>query len=407
MAGAATLDAALEYRERGLALLPLQPGQKRPHVDVLKEVHGTPKWGGLRRRPASKPEIHAWFDADPATGLGILTGDASGGLVVADLDGEPAGIRHPATPTVKTGRGRHLYLRSASPVRCRPMSFGDLKGEGGYVVAPPSRHPSGTAYAWEVGLDAELADLESVELPAVSPSTPPDTPNLGGTPDLGRCPDESSGTGDRLAAFVPAVEAALPVLGINAPLGSPFRSVLPGPADHNPSASLFRMRDGIWRYSDWRCPGGRKWFTLAEVRAAQVAGRILPPLDSPSMAMWYRRLFHEAGVRSLAHVEVPSLPPGASENAYRVRRGFELLLGIREASEPGAGTPFTRRFAAVWCGLSERRARAGIAELERHRVIAKVGETRVPGQPRPVHLYRPGAGQRVASHRVVAGSAGR
>jgi len=42
----------------------------------------------------------------------------------------------------------HVYLRSTEPVRTFkiPELKLDIKGEGGYVVAPPSLHPSGVRY---------------------------------------------------------------------------------------------------------------------------------------------------------------------------------------------------------------------------------------------------------------------
>ena len=48
----------------------------------------------------------------------------------------------------KTGKGYHIYLRvdSDKPVKIGKMAKVDIKGEGGYVVAPPSLHPSGKRY---------------------------------------------------------------------------------------------------------------------------------------------------------------------------------------------------------------------------------------------------------------------
>jgi hypothetical protein len=89
-------------------------------------------------------------------------------LVVLDIDpahGGAATIRRtveergplPRGPVVRTGSGGwHLYLRHPGE-RIRNSAgtlFGegvDVRGDGGYVIAPPSRHASGHAYQWRDG----------------------------------------------------------------------------------------------------------------------------------------------------------------------------------------------------------------------------------------------------------------
>jgi Bifunctional DNA primase/polymerase, N-terminal len=81
------------------------------------------------------------------------------GTFVVDLDGEQAGRdfvnmcgRHgepPPTLTVITGRGKHLYFRSSAEVKNSAGRIGpgiDTRGPGGYTIAPPSVHPSGSVY---------------------------------------------------------------------------------------------------------------------------------------------------------------------------------------------------------------------------------------------------------------------
>jgi putative DNA primase/helicase len=64
--------------------------------------------------------------------------------------------------TAITGQGRHLYFNH--PGAMIPCSAGklaagiDVRGDGGYIVAPPSLHESGTAYRW-VDPDDQLCDL--------------------------------------------------------------------------------------------------------------------------------------------------------------------------------------------------------------------------------------------------------
>ncbi|NIS63386.1 MAG: AAA family ATPase, partial [Proteobacteria bacterium] len=71
------------------------------------------------------------------------------------------------TPSVKTGKGYHYYYRYKEGVRSfqkRDNLPGiDLRGDGGYVVAPPSIHPSGGIYQWVEGKGLE--DIPLAELP--------------------------------------------------------------------------------------------------------------------------------------------------------------------------------------------------------------------------------------------------
>lgn len=84
----------------------------------------------------------------------IATGSRSGVFVV-DFDSLEAFEKHqdawPQTYTVATGRGVHLYFRNPenNPVRNSAGELGpgiDIRGEGGYVVAPGSKHKSGRLY---------------------------------------------------------------------------------------------------------------------------------------------------------------------------------------------------------------------------------------------------------------------
>ena len=73
------------------------------------------------------------------------------------------GAALPATVEVITGRGRHCYFRigehGAIKNSAGQIAPGlDVRGDGGYVLAPPSIHPSGRAYTWSVDCAREFAD---------------------------------------------------------------------------------------------------------------------------------------------------------------------------------------------------------------------------------------------------------
>jgi hypothetical protein len=71
----------------------------------------------------------------------------------------------PTTGIVNTGGGgAHFYFKHPGfTVRSRSPGFGaeypglDIKGDGGYAIAPPSNHVSGNKYTWEH--EDELAEI--------------------------------------------------------------------------------------------------------------------------------------------------------------------------------------------------------------------------------------------------------
>jgi len=63
------------------------------------------------------------------------------------------------TPIVSTGKGFHIYLTWTEPVKSKRFIKIDIKGEGGYVVAPPSIHENGKQYKFIVPLNGKLPPL--------------------------------------------------------------------------------------------------------------------------------------------------------------------------------------------------------------------------------------------------------
>ena len=155
------LDAALGYARRGWPVLPLEPNGKAPLVE-----HGV--------LDASKDPtvISEWWERWPDANIGIACGAVSG-LVVLDIDGSDGELAltdfgNPPSPVVLTSKGRHVYFEHPgqavkNAVAVRPSL--DVRGDGGYVVAPPSVHWSGAVYQWDddnaLGLATPLAPLPS------------------------------------------------------------------------------------------------------------------------------------------------------------------------------------------------------------------------------------------------------
>ena len=136
-----------EYRERGLNLVPLKFRDKVPVV----------KWDEFQRRLITEEEIRKYWNGEIKHNIGIVCGAISGNLAVIDFDTREAfykffGENNNSIYTVKAGRGVHVYFRTKRPVKTLKILNGEgreeiiLKGEGSYVVAPPSVHPSGAQY---------------------------------------------------------------------------------------------------------------------------------------------------------------------------------------------------------------------------------------------------------------------
>lgn len=107
--------------------------------------------------------IDQWWAAFPDANIGVATGRVSG-LVVVDIDPDKGGEDSwtnledrfgtvDNTWWIETGSGGyHIYFDAQDlEVRNSASQIGpgiDVRGEGGYVIAPPSRHLSGHAYRW-------------------------------------------------------------------------------------------------------------------------------------------------------------------------------------------------------------------------------------------------------------------
>src|SRR5215218_2296005 len=142
--------AAMGYRRRELSVIRLKG-----------KIPAEP-WAEYQERRMTPEEI----EERPWPGVGIVTGAISG-IVVLDADSldaveELTRRGHAPTPMAKTARGMHAYFQHPGgelPTRIGLGNGLDLKGDGGYVAAPPSKHPSGAFYEWLISPDeAALAD---------------------------------------------------------------------------------------------------------------------------------------------------------------------------------------------------------------------------------------------------------
>jgi hypothetical protein len=145
--------AALKLAAKGLRVFPCVERGKEPAVN-----------DNLKRATTDQNVITGWWSSR-SLNIAIATG-ASSGIWVLDVDGDEGEqtlrdleAEHgslPPTVEAITGAGRHLYFRwptgtAIRNMQCRDDLPGlDVRGDGGYVLAPPSVHPSGAVYAWSV-----------------------------------------------------------------------------------------------------------------------------------------------------------------------------------------------------------------------------------------------------------------
>lgn len=157
-----TLDAATQYLAAGLSVIPLEVKGKRPAFNLLPRcsITGKPKWEEYQKRLPTEEELATWFGRE-GHNVGVVCGSVSQGLVVVDFDLVQSfdewcaqDLERWLMPTVETAHGRHVYVRVVDKIignhRNQSRKI-DLRGEGGYVVAPPSVHPEGHVYRWVMG----------------------------------------------------------------------------------------------------------------------------------------------------------------------------------------------------------------------------------------------------------------
>lgn len=121
-------------------------------------------------------KIRQWWQRNPFSNIGLATGGASG-LVALDIDPRNGGDnslkelegefgRLPHTVTSITGSIGHHFLfkqpRASIGNKVGILPGIDFRGDGGYIVLPPSNHIAGRKYEWKASAhpdECELADL--------------------------------------------------------------------------------------------------------------------------------------------------------------------------------------------------------------------------------------------------------
>ena len=412
--------------------IPVRDGDKKAAI----------AWAPYQTQRPRQRDIRQWWPPGSRRNLALVLGPIPR-LLVLNLnqkhgdDGlrtlRRAGWTLPPTPTIVTphdgfaycfqppDRERYPFLFKTHPtVRGHPGM--ELRGQDGYQLVPPSyvkataRDPAGS-YRWAepwtlTHLFTDLAEVPDWLLDLWitcdrAPASPHHTGGMRGT--RGRrhtvvvsfdtttvCNSVPSGGigASRLAALLhnhATMEGCAACLGWRAD-GNNFACPLPGHAEANPSASLYWNDNGELVLRDWHRRSGKEFWTLSEVYAAVVSGRILTDenglartLSDASMATWSLRLLVEAKRLEPYPVRLPPLPDDARGSVVRLYEGLTRLFGAKWAYAPGQPTMFTRSFAQDWCGVGEKTAWVGTQWLLRRRIIVPAGQHK--GRP----VYLPGA----------------
>lgn len=161
------LEHALQYAKLGLAVFPCKERGKQPAFKNWQDTATTDPEG-----------IKTIWNRNPQFNIGIATGSKSKGLIVVDIDNhdvngadslrewESENGKLPETATVLTGSGGvHYYYWATEEVRGATgvLPGVDIRAEGNLIIAPPSIHPNGNAYEWDLGADLDdpgIADAD-------------------------------------------------------------------------------------------------------------------------------------------------------------------------------------------------------------------------------------------------------
>ena len=163
------IESALQYATEDWHIFPITPMEKAPPLV---------KW----RDESSKysEQVRQWWIRNPKANIGLDCGKS--GIVIIDIDDndERDGSYNwveltgkleidIATPTVITGTGgQHLYFKAPEDRKIKTgsdvLASGiDVRAWGGYAVLPPSVHPNGRRYEWEVTYHIDYPMMELPE----------------------------------------------------------------------------------------------------------------------------------------------------------------------------------------------------------------------------------------------------
>jgi hypothetical protein len=170
---AGLLEYALDCVRERLLVFPLQVKSKKP----------LPGSNGFLDASKDENIVREWWTKSPDSNIGIACGLSN--LCVLDFDNGgdlPEWLKKLKTLKVETPRGIHVYLFGARPSAkmfdSNGKHIGEIKSEGGYVLAPGSIHPDGPIYT--VIDDSPIAQAPAEEIAKLLKSEVRERPSLTG-----------------------------------------------------------------------------------------------------------------------------------------------------------------------------------------------------------------------------------
>lgn len=168
------LEAALKYAEKGFSIIPIKPDIDPVKNKALKNPY-IESWKEYQTKKATVAEIKEWWRRWPRAMIGLVTGKFSQILVI-DCDSLEAYESFQKllpdsliAPIAKTPRGWHFYFIYPKDGNITTgagiMPGVDFRGQGGYIIAPPSINDAGKIYEW----------IEGLSLDEVEPPEPPES----------------------------------------------------------------------------------------------------------------------------------------------------------------------------------------------------------------------------------------
>ncbi|MCA9092673.1 MAG: bifunctional DNA primase/polymerase [Planctomycetaceae bacterium] len=173
------LNEALAYYDRGWNVFPAKPDSAGKKVPDLGKQKLTP----FQSVRPTREDVQRLFSRDRQM-IAVMLGEVSSKLICRDFDDmdayslwagqfpDLAGM----LPTVRTARGMHVYCNADISRLRKEIGKCFLDHPDGesrlyqvYTILPPSRHPSGFEYRWEVLPQKTIPTLDPSEIGFLQP----------------------------------------------------------------------------------------------------------------------------------------------------------------------------------------------------------------------------------------------